>query len=152
MNRAACAALLLAGCSSPASIAPYNAGAGASDAADGASDAAALAADVFEPVEASPLFAPCEPCASDAGACPSSCADGLDCFGAHTSSAWYDADVFGHCVILGCQAGEWDECAALHGTCACPTFADGSEPHCDNTDGGTVDVTAMVCVPIPVRK
>lgn len=99
---------------------------------------------MYEPPEASPLFAACDPTGDG-----STCTAGLTCFARHTDPSWYDADVFGRCVIPDCVGGIVSTCEALDGTCACPIYAGG--PDCTGVDGGPVDVSALVCIPIPRR-
>lgn len=92
-----------------------------------------------DPVDAGPLGVACDP------STPSSCPDGLLCFGYHTAKGWgcegltgCQPDLYGRCYAT-CVSGAGGEvaCSALSGLCGCPIL--------EGVDSGG-DCPTMVCV------
>jgi len=124
--RGACVwvALAVAGCSG-----------GGSGESDGGEDAS-FAFDAAEasppaPVDAGPLWEPCDP--SNAASCPS----GLTCLGEHTAPV----DAYGTCVF-SCAGSNGPACTLSGGTCACPHGTSAGDCSAGNEAGAVT-----VCVP-----
>lgn len=95
-----------------------------------------------DPVDAGPLGAACDP------STPSSCPEGLLCFGYHTAKGWgcegltgCQPDLYGRCYATCANGnGGTDACYALGGLCGCPIL-EGLE-----SLDASGDCATMVCV------
>ncbi|MGO9712278.1 MAG: hypothetical protein ACLQBL_25675 [Polyangiaceae bacterium] len=85
------------------------------------------------PVDAGPLWQPCQP------ANPASCPPGYECFPGHTAPV----DTF-HTCVFSCAGASGPLCSLSGGTCACPLAMNGGPGDCsEGNDAGAV----TVCVP-----